>query len=312
MIFYLGYVIRRMDHLKQIRAFVDSATRGSLSAAARVEAVTPAVIGRRLDALEARLGVKLLLRTTRRLSLSFEGLAFLEDCQRILNELANAEAAVSLGGIRASGHLKVSAPAGFGRRHVAPQVAAFMAENPELSVRLDLSDRVVDLLNEGVDCAVRIGEMADSSLASSKLGEMRRVVVASPAYLARYGQPRVPRDLLAHNCLSLDQQRGWSLRDTPTGEVVQRKVSGAFECNDGAVLHEWALAGKGLAWRSVWEVGDDLRCGRLLSLLDDYAAPPVGIYAVFPQRRHLPLRVRLFIDRLKTTFGDAQYWGLVN
>ncbi|EXI90448.1 MAG: D-malate degradation protein R [Candidatus Accumulibacter regalis] len=310
MIFYFWYVIAGVDHLKQIRAFVDSATRGSLSAAARVEGVTPAVIGRRLDALEARLGVKLLLRTTRKLSLSFEGQAFLEDCQRILNELANAEAAVSLGGVRASGHLKVSAPAGFGRRHVAPQVVAFIEENPDVSVRLDLSDRVVDLLNEGVDCAVRIGEMADSSLASSKLGEMRRVVVASPAYLARHGQPLAPADLAAHNCLSLDQQRGWTLRETPAGEVVQRKVSGAFECNDGAVLHEWALAGKGLAWRSVWEVGDDLRCGRLISLLDDYAAPPVGIYAVFPQRRHLPLRVRLFIDRLKTTFGNPQYWGL--
>ena len=299
-----------MDHFKQIRAFVNSATRGSLSAAAQVEAVTPAVIGRRLDALEARLGVKLLLRTTRRLSLSFEGQAFLEDCQRILNELANAEAAVSVGGIRASGHLKVSAPAGFGRRHVAPQVAAFMAANPDVSVRLDLSDRVVDLLNEGVDCAVRIGELADSSLASSKLGEMRRVVVASPDYLARHGVPLTPADLSAHNCLSLDQQRGWALREALAGDVVQRKVGGAFECNDGAVLHEWALAGKGLAWRSVWEVGDDLRSGRLRSVLDDYAAPPVGIYAVFPQRRHLPLRVRLFIDQIKSTFGDPLYWGL--
>jgi DNA-binding transcriptional LysR family regulator len=247
-----------MDHLKQIEAFVNSATRGSLSAAAQVEGVTPAVIGRRLDALEARLGVKLLLRTTRKLSLTFEGQAFLEDCQRILNDLANAEAAVSLGGIRASGHLKVSAPAGFGRRHVAPQVAVFMPANPEVSVRLDLTDRLVDLLNEGVDCAVRIGEMADSSLASSKLGEMRRVVVASPAYLAEHGQPRTPADC-AHNCLSLGQQRGWVLRRTPAGEVVHRKVSGTFECNDGAVLHEWALAGKGLAWRSMWEVGDDLR-----------------------------------------------------
>ncbi|MBE2261032.1 MAG: LysR family transcriptional regulator [Rhodobacteraceae bacterium] len=299
-----------MDHLKQIRAFVNSATRGSLSAAAQVEAITPAVIGRRLDALEARLGVKLLLRTTRKLSLTFEGQAFLEDCQRILNELANAEAAVSLGGIRASGHLKVSAPAGFGRRHVAPQVAALMHANPDVSVRLDLTDRVVDLVNEGVDCAVRIGEMADSSLASSKLGEMRRVVVASPDYLARHGVPLTPAELSDHNCLSLDQQRGWTLRDTAAGEAVQRKVSGNFECNDGAVLHEWALAGKGLAWRSVWEVGDDLRRGRLRSLLDDYAAPPVGIYAVFPQRRHLPLRVRLFIDQLKTTFGDPAYWGL--
>ncbi|MBN8450365.1 MAG: LysR family transcriptional regulator [Candidatus Accumulibacter sp.] len=299
-----------MDHIKQIEAFVNSATRGSLSAAAQVEGVTPAVIGRRLDALEARLGVKLLLRTTRKLSLTFEGQAFLEDCQRILNDLANAEAAVSLGGIRASGHLRVSAPAGFGRRHVAPQVAAFMQANPDVTVRLDLTDRLVDLLNEGVDCAVRIGEMADSSLAVSKLGEMRRLVVASPDYIARYGMPKNPAELAAHNCLSLGQQRGWTLRQTPGGEVASRKVSGTFECNDGAVLHEWALAGKGLAWRSMWEVGDDLRSGRLVSLLEDHAAPAVGIYAVFPQRRHLPLRVRLFIDQLKTTFGDSQYWEI--
>lgn len=299
-----------MDQIKQIQAFVDSATRGSLSAAARAATVTPAVIGRRLDALEARLGVKLLRRSTRRLSLTSEGQAFLEDCQRVLNDLANAEAAVSLGSIRASGHLKVSAPAGFGRRHVAPQVAVFMSANPDVTVRLDLTDRLVDLVNEGVDCAVRIGEMADSSLASSKLGEMRRVVVASPAYLARHGTPRTPDDLSDHNCLSLDQQRGWTLRETPTGDAVNRKVAGTFECNDGAVLHEWALAGKGLAWRSMWEVGDDLRRGRLVSLLDEYAMPPVGIHAVFPQRRHLPLRVRLFIDQLKTTFGDAQYWEI--
>ncbi len=301
-----------MDQIKQIQAFVDSATRGSLSAAARAESVTPAVIGRRLDALEARLGVKLLLRTTRRLSLTFEGQAFLEDCQRILHELANAEAAVSLGGVRASGHLKVSAPAGFGRRHLAPEVAAFMAANPGVTVRLDLTDRLVDLLNEGVDCAVRIGDMADSSLASSKLGEMRRVVVASPVYLARHGVPRTPADLAHHNCLSLDQQRGWTLRESPAGEGANRKVSGSFECNDGAVLHAWALAGKGLAWRSMWEVGEDLRSGRLVSLLDDYATAPVGIHAVFPQRRHLPLRVRLFIDQLKTTFGDSHYWELGN
>jgi DNA-binding transcriptional LysR family regulator len=299
-----------MDHIKQIEAFVHSATRGSMSAAAQVESVTPAVIGRRLDALEARLGVKLLLRTTRKLSLTFEGQAFLEDCQRILNDLSNAEAAVSLGGIRASGHLRVSAPAGFGRRHVAPQVAAFMQANPDVTVRLDLTDRLVDLLNEGVDCAVRIGEMADSSLAVSTLGEMRRLVVASPDYIARYGMPKNPAELAAHNCLSLGQQRGWTLRQTPGGEVASRKVSGTFECNDGAVLHEWALAGKGLAWRSMWEVGDDLRSGRLVSLLEDHAAPAVGIYAVFPQRRHLPLRVRLFIDQLKTTFGDSQYWEI--
>ena len=297
-----------MDQIKQIEAFVNSATRGSLSAAARTEGVTPAMIGRRLDALEARLGVKLLMRTTRKLSLTFEGQSFLEDCQRILNDLANAETAVALGGVKASGHLKISAPAGFGRRHVAPQVAQFMEANPDVTVALDLSDRVVDLVNEGVDCAVRIGELLDSSLISNKLGEMRRVVVASPSYLERHGAPLTPQDLATHNCLSLGQQRGWTLKNAPNGDVQVIKVAGSFECNDGAVLHAWALAGKGLAWRSVWEVGDDLRSGRLLSVLDAYAAAPMGIYAVFPQRRHLPLRVRLFVDQLKAAFENADYW----
>lgn len=299
-----------MDTFKQISAFVNVATRGSLSAAARQEDVTPAIIGRRLDALEARLGVKLMIRTTRRLTLTFEGQAFLEDCQRVLNDLANAEAAVSLGGVKASGQLRVSAPAGFGRRHVAPLVGAFMVANPEVTVNLDLSDRLVDLLNENIDCAVRIGELTDSSLVSVRLGEMRRVVVASPAYLVAHGVPRTPGDLARHNCLSLGQQRGWIFLNPESGDPETWKVGGTFECNDGAVLHEWALAGRGLAWRSLWEVGQDLKEGRLTSVLDAWQAPPMGIYAVFPQRRHLPLRVRLFIDLLKETYGRASYWEL--
>jgi DNA-binding transcriptional LysR family regulator len=184
-----------MSRLKQIEAFVSVATRGSLSAAARLEGVTPAIIGRRIDALEARLGVRLMLRTTRKLTLTFEGQAFLEDCQKLLNDLANAEAAVSLGGVQASGYLKVSAPAGFGRQHVAPLVGDFMQANPEVRVNLNLSDRLVDLINENIDCAIRIGEMTDSSLISVRLGEMRRMVVASPAYLVAHGVPRAPEDL---------------------------------------------------------------------------------------------------------------------
>lgn len=296
-----------MDQFKQISAFVAVATRGSLSAAARAEGVTPALIGRRLDALEARLGVRLLVRTTRRLSLTFEGSAFLEDCQRVLNDLANAEASVSLGGVKASGHLRVSAPAGFGRRHVAPVLMEFLEANPEVTVNLDLSDRIVDLVNEGIDCAVRVGELADSSLVSIRLGEMRRGVVASPDYLARNGVPQCVADLGRHACLCLSQQRGWTFREG--GETVTIKVGGALECNDGAVLHEWALRGQGLAWRSMWEVGEDLRRGRLVQVLETSAAPPIGIYAVFPQRRHLPLRVRLFIDLLKHRYGNPAYWG---
>lgn len=295
-----------MDQFKQISAFVNVASRGSLSAAARVEGVTPAIIGRRLDALEERLGAKLLLRTTRRISLTFEGAAFLEDCQRILRELADAEGAVSLGGIRPGGHLKVSAPAGFGRRHVAPLLMDFMTENPEVTVRLELSDRLVDLVEENVDCAIRIGDLADSSLISIRLGEMRRVVVASPDYIARFGVPPAPTLLAEHNCLSLRQQRGWTLRVDDEVRVV--KVGGGFECNDGAVLHDWALAGKGLAWRSLWEVGADIKAGRLVTVLDEFAAPPVGIHAVVPQRRHLPLRVRSFIDLLKARWRDSAYW----
>lgn len=299
-----------MDIMQQLQAFVGVATRGSLSAAALAEGVSPAMMGRRLDALEARLGVKLLVRTTRKLSLTFEGQAFLEDCQRILMDLANAEAAVSLGGVKARGHLRISAPAGFGRRHVAPLVGAFMRENPEVSVNLDLSDRIVDLVNENIDCSVRIGELADSSLVSVRLGEMRRVVVASPAYLVEKGVPRSPEDLNRHNCLVMGQQRGWILKNPDTGEVITWKVAGRFDCNDGAVLHEWALAGRGLAWRSLWEVGQDLKEGRLTTVLDAWQAPPMGIYAVFPQRRHLPLRVRLFVDLLKENYGRPGYWEI--
>jgi DNA-binding transcriptional LysR family regulator len=252
-------------------------------------------------------------RTTRRLALTFEGEAFLEDSQRILNDLANAEASVSLGGVKASGYMHVSAPAGFGRRHVAPCVRDFLSAHPDVTVNLDLSDRLVDLVNEGVDCAIRVGDLADSSLVSIKLAENRRVVVASPAYLALHHAPATPAALSQHQCLSLGPQRGWSFivqgKDgSPQPETI--KVNGSFECNDGAVLHEWALAGMGLAWRSMWEVGEDLRAGRLQTVLDGFAAPPTGIWAVFPQRRHLPLRVRLFIDQLKNTYSRTDYWAL--
>jgi DNA-binding transcriptional LysR family regulator len=295
-----------MDHFKQITAFVSVGVRGSLSAAARAEGVTPAIVGRRIDALEQRLGVKLLIRTTRKVSLTFEGAAFLEDCQRLLDDMANAEAAVSLGGVKASGHLRLSAPAGFGRLHVAPLLMRYLDTHAEITAHLDLSDRIVDLVNENIDCTIRIGELADSSLVSVRLGEMRRVVVGSPAYFAAYAVPPEPTFLAEHNCLSLGPQRGWSFR--LDGVVQTVKVGGIFECNDGAVLHEWALAGKGLAWRSLWEVGEDIVAGRLITVLDDFAAPPVGIYAVFPQRRQLPLRVRLFIDLLRQTYSDATYW----
>ena len=299
-----------MDHFKQLATFVSVASRGSLSAAATAEGVAPAIIGRRIDALEERLGVKLLVRTTRKITLTFEGSAFLEDCQRILNDLQNAEASVSAGGVKASGHLRVTAPAGFGRKHVAPVVPLFIESHPDVTITLDLSDRVVDLVNEGFDCAIRLGDLPDSSLVSIRLAENRRVVVAAPSYLARRGTPQLPEELAAHNCLafgaSANVQRGWVFQQD--GRPVTVKVGGNMECTDGAVLHAWCLQGHGLAWRSWWEVGHEIATGRLVTVLDEFQAPPIGIHAVFPQRKHLPLRVRLFIDHLKNTYGNPAYW----
>jgi len=300
-----------MDRLKQIESFAAVSTKGSLTAAALAEGVAPAVIGRRIDALEERLGVKLLVRTTRRITLTHEGSAFLEDCQRLLADLASAEASVSAGGVKASGHLRITAPAGFGRRHVAPLVPGFVAAHPDVSLSLNLSDRVVDIVNEGFDCAIRVGDLPDSSLVSVRLADNRRLCVATPAYLKRRGVPAAPSDLMRHDCLTLSsdasQTRGWAFM--VDGQVTHLRPSGPLDCSDGQVLREWCLQGLGIAWRSTWEVEDDVAAGRLQVVLEDYAAPPNGIYAVFPQRKHLPLRVRLWIDFIKHSYGDPKYWA---
>ena len=299
-----------MDRLKQIESFVAVATKGSLTAAALAEGVAPAVIGRRIDALEERLGVKLLVRTTRRITLTHEGSAFLEDCQRLLTDLLSAEASVSAGGVKASGHLRITAPAGFGRRHVAPLVPGFRAAHPDVSVSLNLSDRVVDIVNEGFDCAIRVGDMPDSSLVSVRLADNRRLCVAAPAYLQRAGTPAVPAELARHACLTLSsdasQTRGWAF--TVDGEVIHLRPSGPLDCSDGQVLHEWCLQGLGIAWRSTWEVERDVAAGRLQVLLEEFAASPNGIFAVFPHAKHLPLRVRLWIDYIKHSYRDPKYW----
>ncbi len=304
-----------MDKLKAFESFVSVATKGSLTAAARAEGVAPAIMGRRLDALEEHLGVKLLVRTTRRITLTHEGSAFLEDCQRLLSDVANAEPSVAAGGIKASGHLRITAPAGFGRRHVAPLVPRFQTLHPDVTISLNLSDRVVDLAAEGFDCAVRVGDLPDSSLVSVRMADNRRLCVATPDYLRRKGTPRQPTELLQHDCLTLSsdasQTRGWAfLQRSETGqeEVVHLRPSGPLDCSDGQVLHDWCLAGHGIAWRSTWEVAAEIKAGRLQTVLDEFAAPPNGIYVVFPQRKHLPLRVRLWIEHLKAHYGQSSYW----
>ena len=306
-----------MDKLKQLETFVAVTLRGSLTAAANAEGVAPAVIGRRLDALEARLGVKLMMRTMRRITLTHEGSAFLEDCQRLLTDLSNAEASVSAGGVKASGHLRITAPAGFGRAYVATLAPQFRELHPDVTITLNLSDRVVDIAGEGFDCAVRVGNMPDSSLVSVRLADNRRLCVATPGYIKKHGRPRTPQDLVRFDCLTLSsdasQTRGWAFQVPQSGgsgetEIVHLKPGGPLDCSDGQVLHEWCLAGWGIAWRSTWEVEADLAAGRLVTVLDEFAAPPNGIFAVFPQRKHLALRVRLWIDFLKHHYAQPDFW----
>ena len=304
-----------MDKFKQIESFVAVIARGSLTAAALAEGVAPAIMGRRLDALEERLGVKLLVRTTRKLTLTHEGSAFLEDCQRVLSDVVNMEASVSAGGVKASGHLRITAPAGFGRRHVAPLVPQFRALHQDVTMSLNLSDRVTDIAGEGFDCAVRVGDMPDSSLVSVRLADNRRLCVATPEYIQAHGQPLHPNELNKFDCLTLSsdasQTRGWAFsfpNEAGEREVTYLRPAGPLDCSDGQVLHDWCLVGYGIAWRSIWEVEAEIASGQLVTVLEDFAAPPNGIYAVFPQRKHLPLRVRLWIDFLKHNYSQVGFW----
>jgi DNA-binding transcriptional LysR family regulator len=204
---------------------------------------------------------------------------------------------------------------------VAPLVPKFHNMHPDVTVSLNLSDRVVDLAAEGFDCAVRVGDLPDSSLVSVRMADNRRLCVATPDFLKRYGTPQTPHDLMRFRCLTLSsdasQTRGWAFRapaaakdgEVAGHEVIHLRPSGPMDCSDGQVLHDWCMAGYGIAWRSTWEVEAEVSSGQLVTVLDDFAAPPNGIYAIFSQRKHLPLRLRLWIDFLKDHYGQAAYWG---
>ena len=299
-----------MDRFKELTTFVEVAQRGSLSAAAREEGITPAMVGRRIDQLEERLGVKLFKRSTRKVTLTPEGATFFEDCHRILDELGSAEDALTVGAKSASGRLIITAPTAFGRKHIAPHLPAFIAEHPSLAVQLHLSERLVDLKNERFDLAIRIADMKSADLIAAKLARNHRVVCGSPAYFKRAGKPRTLADLSRHNCLVTSTEDGvadaWTFQEK--GKPVSVKVGGNLTCNDGEVLTRWAIAGEGLAWRSAWEVSEEVKRGRLVTVLDDVAFPGNNIYAVYTERRLLPAKVRFFIEFLKKTFGDPPYW----
>lgn len=299
-----------MDRFKEIDAFVQVMDHGSLAAAAVAEGVTPVMMGRRLDALEQRLGTQLVIRTTRRLTLTDQGASYLDECRQLLARWDEAERAVSSQHQRASGHLIVSAPAAFGRLHVAPHASAFLAANPAVQISFNLTDRVVDLVREGYDLGLRIGGQIDPNFVAIKLATNQRVVCGTPAYFQRRGKPQTLDDLRQHNCLAFNlqggQQRGWYFQKD--GKAVTVKVEGNLDCNDGELLHRWVSEGLGLGWRSTWEIQKQLQSGELVTVLDDFALPAYDILAVYPQQKHLPAKVRFFIEHIKKIYAKPGYW----
>ncbi|QMV61509.1 LysR family transcriptional regulator [Pseudomonas berkeleyensis] len=303
-----------MDRHTLIRSFVLVADNGSFASAALSEGVTPVVMGRRLDALEQHLGVKLMHRSTRGLQLTDLGEQYLERARSLLKDFDEADASVARGGKSVRGHLVVSAPAAFGRRHIAPHAPAFLARYPDLKLSFNFTDSVVDLVRQGYDMGIRIGEVTDPNYVALKLFPNRRVVCGAPSYFELYGVPRTPDDLVRHNCLAFNmqggQQRGWTfLRE---GRQVAVKVAGNLDCNDGELLYNWVKQGLGIGWRSTWEIQAELKAGELVTVLDEYALPAYDIQAVYPQQRYLPAKVRFFIDYLKGIYNTPGYWEARN
>jgi DNA-binding transcriptional LysR family regulator len=298
-----------MDRLGDLRLFLRVLDAGSISAAARRSGMSVAVASKHLDRLERRLGVRLVHRTTRRLEATSEGAWLAERGRASIEELESLTESLNQGQRDLTGRLRVSISSSFGRLHVAPLLPKFLDQHPRLALAVHFSDHMVDLVASGLDLALRIGVLDDSSLVARRLAVDRRVLCASPEYLSRRGVPQRPSDLAAHDCLVLRGGPGaratWRLSDG--GSYVSVRVRGRFESNLGDAVREAALAGLGIAQHSTWHVCDDLRSGRLSLVLPDYPPQEGGIYAVTRERRK-PARVQAFIEFLAARFGERPPW----
>ncbi|MBX6322321.1 MAG: LysR family transcriptional regulator [Rhodospirillaceae bacterium] len=298
-----------MQSLDAMQVFVHTVEARSFTGAARRLGLSKSVVSRRLTALEARLGVRLLNRTTRSLSLTEPGQAYYERCTRILAEVEAAEAGLRslAGGL--SGLLRVAAPVSFGQRYLAPAVAEFLARHPRLTLELDLNDRFVDVVAEGIDVAVRIGRLRDSSLVARKLAPVRRVACCSPDYAARRGLPRRPEDLAGHDCLgytNLATGEQWRFRVGERWRSVP--VRGPLRVNNGDILLQAALAGLGIVALPTFVCGPAIRSGALIRVLPRFEMLEATLCAVHPQSRHPSPKVRSFLDFLAGRFGPCPTW----
>lgn len=288
-----------MDHLQAMKTFTAVVDAGSFVGAVASTGLSKPAVSRHVNELEAHLGTRLLQRTTRRLSLTSEGQDYYRRCKDILAAVQEAEAAISSSAVQAQGPLRIGAPQTFGVLHLAPLWGRFAAQNPQVSLDIFLSDRMVDLVEEGFDLVVRIARLADSSLVSRQLARTRLVLCASPEYLARRGTPTHPQALAAHDVISYSYWSGgdvWRF-DGPEGEVAVRTRS-RIHANNGDTCRAAALAHQGIVLQPDFLVHEDLRRGALLELMPAFQAPELGIFAVYPTRKQLPLKVRRLVDFL--------------
>ncbi|MEP3524692.1 MAG: LysR family transcriptional regulator [Hyphomicrobiales bacterium] len=281
---------------------------GSMTAAGRELGFSPALISKRMKRLEERLGVRLMQRTTRQIALTEVGQGFYERVLVILANVEEAENYVTRRTETVRGGLKVAAPTTFGRLHIAPYLNKLMEQNPDITITLDLSDDFVDLVADGIDVAIRIAELKDSSYVAKKLAPNTRVLCATPKYLELHGTPSSISDLGNHQCIAAASQEIWHLIG-PDGHV-NIKPDATIKTNSSEVVREAVIAGLGIAFRSTWDVGPELANGTLKVILPEYRGTPnVGVYAIYPSRQYLPTKVRVFLDFLNSLYGGSTpYW----
>jgi DNA-binding transcriptional LysR family regulator len=289
-----------MDGFSDLNLFALVARHRNLAAAARELGVTPPAVSKRLAQLEKRLGVRLMNRTTRRLSLTPEGELYLANGSRILDELQELEQLVTRSRAEPAGLLRVNASFGFGRARIAPAISDFVARFPMMKIQLHLTDRPMSLQEEGFDLGIRFGEVPDARVNARLLMKNRRIVCASPEYVKRHGTPLLPHDLTRHACIVLRENESaygtWHFSRGKRVETV--KVDGPLASNDGSAVLHWALEGRGVVVRSEWEIGEYLERGALVPLLVDWALPGADIHAIYLERNQLSVKLRTFVDFL--------------
>ncbi len=293
-----------MDTMQSMEVFRRVAEAGSFSAVARETSMSQSSVSKHIAALEKRLGTKLLNRSTRQLNLTEAGTEYYHYCVRILNDFQEAEASVGKGRILPTGTLRISSTTPFGRIFVLPGLNDFLDKYPDINIDYIMEDRYIDLVKEGVDLAIRIGPLEDSSLIARKIGSSKRVIAASPDYLLKHGFPKKPADLQQHNCLLYSQlktQREWFFRSSQHGEETVF-VNGRFRASSNEAIVEAALNGIGITAICEWHIRDYVKHGKLTVLLQDYELAPYDINVVYPERKFIPQKVKRMIEHLRTQF----------